>query len=298
MHHKFCCGRLRGVSRAGRLARAITRASIRRRTRERDHGPRNDQDDQPPRVPVGRSPGAPSLPLTSRVAVRRSWKNASPADETLDLPPHPSPTPTSQDTDPPPDDEAATWTEPQLRAFFASGGTIRPEARDLSVPGGGRALSPSPRTDPRNAPPLDDGARARLITAESYRDAAFKHGIPFRPNGLFPIGDPLLTELAADSTLAPFQKNVVDVDDAGGARFALAGSWANGDLAAANGLDLRCFYRSESDAGVKHGQVVAAFRLGDRAGIGHRMWTTAHGGSVRAPRKLDSRPRRRWTQRG
>ena len=99
--HKFCCGRRRGVSRAGRLARAITRASIRRRTRERDHGPRNDQDDQPPRVPVGRSPGAPSLPLTSRVAVRRSWKNASPADETLDLPP-PPPRPPPRRTRTPP----------------------------------------------------------------------------------------------------------------------------------------------------------------------------------------------------
>lgn len=209
-------------------------------------------------------------------------ENASPPHETSQRPPPASLT--SQDTEPPPDDEAATWTEPQLRAFFASSGTIRPEARDLSVPGGRRALSPSPRADPRNAPPLDDTARARLITAESYRDAAFKHGIPFRPNGLFPIGDSLLTELAADSTLVPFQKNVVDVDDAGGARFALAGSWANGDLAAANGLDLRCFYRSESDARVKHGQLVAAFRLGDRAGIGHRMWTTAHGGSVSDPR--------------
>ena len=209
-------------------------------------------------------------------------ENASPPHETSQRPP--SASLTSQDTEPPPDDEAATWTEPQLRAFFASSGTIRPEARDLSVPGGSRALSPSPRADPRNAPPLDDTARARLITAESYRDAAFKHGIPFRPNGLFPIGDSLLTELAADSTLVPFQKNVVDVDDAGGARFALAGSWANGDLAAANGLDLRCFYRSESDARVKHGQLVAAFRLGDRAGIGHRMWTTAHGGSVSDPR--------------
>ena len=144
--------------------------------------------------------------------MRRSWKTHPLLMRHWIYPPS-LPPPRSQDTDPPPDDEAATWTEPQLRAFFASSGTIRPEARDLSVPGGSRALSPSPRADPRNAPPLDDTARARLITAESYRDAAFKHGIPFRPNGLFPIGDSLLTELAADSTLVPFQKNVVDVDE-------------------------------------------------------------------------------------
>ena len=104
----------------------------------------------------------------------------------------------------------------------------------------------------RETPPAGRHGAARLITAESYRDAAFKHGIPFRPNGLFPIGDSLLTELAADSTLVPFQKNVVDVDDAGGARFALAGSWANA-TSPANGLDLRCFYRSESDARVNDG---------------------------------------------
>ena len=82
--------RRRGVSSAGRLSRAETRASIRRRTRERDHGPRNDQDDQPPRVPIGRSPGAPSLPLPSRVTVRRSWKTHLPLTRHR-YAPHPHP---------------------------------------------------------------------------------------------------------------------------------------------------------------------------------------------------------------
>ena len=208
-------------------------------------------------------------------------ENASPPHETSVRPPPASLT--SQDTEPPGrrsgdlDGAPAPRVLRQQRNDPTRGeGPLRPGRQSSAV------TFASCRSEKR--PPLDDTARARLITAESYRDAAFKHGIPFRPNGLFPIGDSLLTELAADSTLVPFQKNVVDVDDAGGARFALAGSWANGDLAAANGLDLRCFYRSESDARVKHGQLVAAFRLGDRAGIGHRMWTTAHGGSVSDPR--------------
>ena len=157
-------------------------------------------------------------------------ENASPPHETSVRPPPASLT--SQDTEPPRTTKRRLGRSPSSARSSPAAERSDPR-RGTSVPGGSRALSPSPRADPRNAPPLDDTARARLITAESYRDAAFKHGIPFRPNGLFPIGDSLLTELAADSTLVPFQKNVVDVDDVGGARFALAGSWANGDLAAA-----------------------------------------------------------------
>lgn len=189
-----------------------------------------------------------------------------------------------------------TWTEPELRAFFASGGAKRPEARDASLPGGTRALTIDARTDPSNAPEFfhDDASKEAFCDAANYRAAAFANGIPFRPNGLFPPNDALLLELASDATLAPFQKNVIGPGAAGEPRFEPVGSWAHGDVAAANGLDLRCFYRTEADSGVKFGKLIAAFRLGDRAGIGYHKWTNAHGGSVRAIDGAKSRrPRRR-----
>lgn len=95
------------------------------------------------------------------------------------------------------------------------------------------------------------------------------------------MGDALLTQLSRDETLRPFQKNLAV---AGDPHFVVADSWATGNLAAANGVDLRYFYRDEADSGVASGELVAAFRLGDKAGIGHHMYTTAHGGSVRACR--------------
>ena len=39
-----------------------------------------------------------------------------------------------------------------------------------------------------------------------YRDAALSHGIPDRPNGLYPVDDPLLTELRKSKTIFPFEK--------------------------------------------------------------------------------------------
>ena len=38
------------------------------------------------------------------------------------------------------------------------------------------------------------------LTPEDYRKAAFATGIPFRPNGLFPPNDTLLTKLSTDPT--------------------------------------------------------------------------------------------------
>ena len=127
---------------------------------------------------------------------------------------------------------------------------------------------------------------------KTNRREAFRNGIPFRPNGLFPLGDPLLAQLSNDATLRPFQKNIaVAVPGAGGdeaeeeedyrLHYIVADSWATGDVAAANGLDLRYFYRDETEAGgVKFGELVAVFRMGDRAGIGHKMYTNAHGGCI------------------
>ena len=46
-------------------------------------------------------------------------------------------------------------------------------------------------------PKIGEELTERLLTVEAYREAAFANGIPFRPNGLFPMGDSLLAELSS-----------------------------------------------------------------------------------------------------
>jgi acyl-coenzyme A thioesterase PaaI-like protein len=125
------------------------------------------------------------------------------------------------------------------------------------------------------------------LTSARYRAAAFAHGVPFRANGLFPLGDRLLTELAADPNLRAFQKNVLSYhetpespDADAVVSYRVAESWAHGDGAARAGLDLRCFYRETSDQNKTGPSLTAAFRLGDGAAIGKFAFTNAHGGSI------------------
>ena len=129
------------------------------------------------------------------------------------------------------DEVTAAWTESELREYFAGGGALeaRPEERDISVAGGTRKLTLDPRSCPQNGPKMTDTSHH---TAAVYRRVAFANGIPFRRNGLFPLGDELLTRLSRDATLQPFQKNV---SVAGDPHYVVADSWATGDLAAANG---------------------------------------------------------------
>ena len=193
-----------------------------------------------------------------------------------------------QDVPPPPDDELPAWSESEVRAYFSSGGSARPEPRDLSVPGGARDVAfGSERTKPENAPRVSDATRDATLTSARYRAAAFAHGVPFRANGLFPLGDRLLTELAADPNLRAFQKNVLSYhetpespDADAVASYRVAESWAHGDGAARAGLDLRCFYRETSDQNKTGPSLTAAFRLGDGAAIGKFAFTNAHGGSI------------------
>ena len=193
-----------------------------------------------------------------------------------------------QDVPPPPDDELPAWSESEVRAYFSSGGSARPEPRDLSVPGGARDVAfGSERTKPENAPRVSDATRDATLTSARYRAAAFAHGVPFRANGLFPLGDRLLTELAADPNLRAFQKNVLSYHDTpespdadAVASYRVAESWAHGDGAARAGLDLRCFYRETSDQNKTGPSLTAAFRLGDGAAIGKFAFTNAHGGSI------------------
>jgi hypothetical protein len=50
----------------------------------------------------------------------------------------------------------------------------------------------NPAANPDNKPAMTPTQQAKL-TAANYRQVAFTTGIPFRPNGLFPIDDYLLT---------------------------------------------------------------------------------------------------------
>ena len=105
-------------------------------------------------------------------------------------------------------------------------------------------------------PKIGEELTEQLLTVEAYREAAFANGIPFRPNGLFTMGDSLLAELSKDPGLRAFQKNVVGFDEDGEPKYVPA-DWLPRD-GAANGVDLRCFYRPDART------VVAAFRLGHR----------------------------------
>ena len=193
---------------------------------------------------------------------------------------------------PPPDDELPAWSESEVRAYFSSDGSARPEPRDLSVPGGARdvAFGSDSRSNPENAPRASDATRDAILTPARYRAAAFAHGVPFRSNGLFPLHDRLLTELAADPNLRAFQKNVLSYHETNAdvsLAFEVAESWAHGDDACRAGLDLRCFYR-KTPAMKQAGSpkpptgpsLTAAFRLGDGAAISRCAFTNAHGGSI------------------
>jgi hypothetical protein len=115
------------------------------------------------------------------------------------------------------------------------------------------------------------------LTPEDYRKAAFATGIPFRPNGLFPPNDTLLTKLSTDPTYFPFMKHVPCERPHD---FVVApGCWASGDSVAKAGLDVRHFYRFPRN-GCDHGELHGAVRAGEGAAICLHGYTTAHGGSI------------------
>ena len=80
-----------------------------------------------------------------------------------------------QDVNPPSDDEVLTWTEAELRKYFASGGApeARPEERDTSVAGGARRLTFDPRSSPKNAPPQTTSMQDSHLTADVYRQVLY-----------------------------------------------------------------------------------------------------------------------------
>lgn len=182
----------------------------------------------------------------------------------------------------PPESAASEWTETEVREYFRSGGKTLPgaEASDLPAvipgqPGGGsheRVGDMSWET-----PPASYAQGVLTASLEEYQRVAVAEGIPDRDNSLFPPDDALLKQLANQRGLKPFQKLLIG---ASGNFEVVLGSWAVGDNAAKNGMDLRYFYDTNTIGQKVGARVVAAVRFSDDAAIGKGFWTSAHGGAV------------------
>jgi hypothetical protein len=148
------------------------------------------------------------------------------------------------------------------------------EGGDCSVPGGAVA---QPERPPAPGLPVAGwkASDPELITSAAYSAQCQVDGIPFRPNGLFPPGDPQLIALAAQSGFFPFQKHCFRASDE---TWALSdSSFVVGAAAAAErGIDLRYFYSPSEQ--VLRGVV----RLGAKAMIADPDMMSAHGGAVEA----------------
>ena len=170
----------------------------------------------------------------------------------------------------PPPGAAAWWSEAAVRRFFATGELPQDDVDD-SQPGGGRPQHTIGLAEP---PPALLKAQAAL-TANAYRHVAIAAGIPRRRHGLFPPNDALLSRLAADASLKPFQKHLVDEH---GVLQLTQVSWPVGDDACQRGIDLRYFIdSSRSGVGTR---LVAAVRYSKRAAIGADYFTSTHGGAI------------------
>ena len=153
------------------------------------------------------------------------------------------------------------------------------------------AFGSDSRSNPENAPRASDATRDAILTPARYRAAWRYYGVPFRSNGLFPLHDRLLTELAADPNLRAFQKNVLSYHETNAdvsLAFEVAESWAHerrrvpsragpAVLLSRNARDETGWFPPKPPTGPS---LTAAFRLGDGAAIGRCAFTNAHGGSI------------------
>ena len=156
------------------------------------------------------------------------------------------------------------WTEEQLGDYFSSGGEIRPERRDTSVAGDSGTCHLLPQTCfPENMPKIGEELTEQLLTVEAAKPRSPTNPVP--PERPVHHGDSSSPSCRKTRDCA-FQKNVVGFDEDGEPKYVPADSFAHGDGGAANGVDLRCFYRPDART------VVAAFRLGHRAAIAHHMY--------------------------
>jgi len=183
----------------------------------------------------------------------------------------------NEDVPPLPIEACAEWTEADVREYYRLGGAYAPppvegdSSSEDNIPGGSRAqgIVAEEVTDHDSLPPA-------MLESEAYRVAAFRTGIPFRPDGLFPPNDALLARLAAeaqDGNLRPFEKHLVTE----GALAPSRESWAAGNSAASHGLDLRTFLHLDPQGGPGH-KISAAVRFGRGSAIG--MGFSAHGGAI------------------
>jgi len=189
-----------------------------------------------------------------------------------------------------PDEAPETWTEEEIREYYRSRGARKPTrettrggleqqrpstSSECGLAGGTRSENEGKRQEERNLDVKNTGP-------EAYRSAAIESGIAFRPHGLFPPGDALLSKLCGESHLRPFEKHLLDEEER---VVAARQSWAAGNSACASGLDLRCFIDLQSlTAGGSDGDTTvgsrlsAAVRFGDAASIGNGF--SAHGGAI------------------
>lgn len=165
-------------------------------------------------------------------------------------------------------------TETDIREYYEN--RLRDGKVVSNQAGGAREITIDERSLVENRPKVIIDNTFDL-TPEDYRKAAFATGIPFRPHGLFPPNDKLLTKLSTDPTFFPFMKHVPCERPH---EFVVApGCWASGDSAAKAGLDVRHFYRYPEN-GCDYGELHGAVRAGEGAAICLHGYTSAHGGSI------------------
>lgn len=154
----------------------------------------------------------------------------------------------------PPDEAASTWTEAEVRQFFASGGKVLP----LRRVGGEDGEAPEKVVTTRNA-----------VTAAEYCEVALARGLPPRNGGSIPLSDAVIREITAQGYRF-FTKHLVN----GECKLAVADGWPVGEGALAHGIDLRYAFNQGS------GRLAAAVRYTGDAAIGAGFWTSAHGGAI------------------
>lgn len=188
----------------------------------------------------------------------------------------------------PPESAAALWTEAEVRNFFRSNGTELPAKKSGGAKGeplpevtpgqpGGGSLAFVGTDDWAKPPDQVKHGQAFNATIDNYQRLAIQIGIPDRPHGHFPPGDPVLAHIAGVAGMKPFQKLLVG---ASGELELVHGSWAVGDNAAKNGIDLRYFFDTSTAKAEKGNRLMAAVRFSDDAAIAKGFWTSAHGGAV------------------
>jgi len=169
---------------------------------------------------------------------------------------------------------AEQWSEALIREYFDSDGEM------FNQPGGGLSQPAFSPPEPSMLP--TDKFADMEAACQDYRERAFAAGIAFRPDGLFPRDDPLLTYLAAEPRNHPFDKHLMSPET--GDQVVAPISFPVGNDAAKNrGIDLRYFFQDPNpyDTAEPLPQLVGAVRFGEKSAVGGSpFFSSAHGGAI------------------